>query len=339
MRIPHVVRLALVVALLSQVVSAAEAGDRRLVGAKVKLGRASSGKEQLTFQSKDPMFVFPAQTGPNDPTQNGLTVEILTSGPTVSLAVPPGIGKPGWALEESGGGLVSYRFNNSHAPNALGTLKDAHLRKSKQLQVKGTSIGSLPLAGGQGPLAIRITAGSDRSCALFGGAAVTRDTPGRFAGKNTIAASGDTCSAHSLGFATCGNGVVEPEEDCDGAAGVACPGLCTGSCTCPPPACGNGITEIGESCDGASDAACLGACQPNCRCLGTCGDGIVNAPGEECDGSDGGTIGCDGSLGVGCDAGCSCCSISGFFCGDFGCCTPGQACIPGPHFSGTCVGP
>ena len=338
MRVTHVVRLVLAAALLSAVVFEAEAGDRRLVGAKVKLRRASSGKEQLTFQSKDPTFVFPAQGDPNDPTQNGLTVEILTSSPTVSLGVPAGVGKPGWALKESGG-LVSYRFNNSHAPTALGTIKDAYLRQSKLLQVKGTSIGSVLLSGGQGPLAIRVTAGSDRSCALFAGAAVITDAPGKFAGKNTTAAIGDTCSAQSLGFATCGNGVVEPEETCDGTADAACPGLCTGTCTCPPPACGNGITELGESCDGGSDSACPGACQANCRCLGTCGDGIVNAPGEECDGSDGGTIGCDGSLGVACDAGCTCCSIGGFFCGEFGCCTPGQACIPGPHSSGTCVTP
>jgi hypothetical protein len=38
---------------------------------------------------------------------------------------------------------------------------------------------------------------------------------------------GDACDA-----ATCGDGVIEATEECDGPVGGACPGLCRGDCTC-----------------------------------------------------------------------------------------------------------
>ncbi len=57
-------------------------------------------------------------------------------------------------------------------------------------------------------------------------------------------------------IARCGNGIVEPGEDCDDAVLVA-EGLCDGNCKhlTPPPAvpvCGNGILEPGEECDDGS---------------------------------------------------------------------------------------
>lgn len=337
MRIPHVARLVTVAAILFGGLRDADALDHRLVGAKIELKRSPSGKEQLIFRSSKDSIVFPALAGGNEPSLNGLRVELFGSGASATFEVPAGLGKPGWAVKE--GRYDSFRFTNSHAPSALGMIRDAYFRETKTLRVKGAGVG-LPLLGGQGPVAIRITAGSDRNCALFGGATVTADVPDKFSGTGSIGVPGtDTCSAQSLGFATCGNDATEPDESCDGTDDDACPGLCSASCTCPPPVCGDGIVNGSEACDGAADAACPGECQPNCTCLGVCGDGIVNAPGEECDGADGGTIGCDGSLGVGCTAGCTCCSIGGAFCADFGCCAAGQTCIPGPHFSGTCVGP
>ncbi len=65
----------------------------------------------------------------------------------------------------------------------------------------------------------------------------------------------------------CGNNVKEVGEDCDGTDDAFCPGLCSGSCTCPAPSCGNDAVEVGEECDGTSAAACsTGLCNADCTC-------------------------------------------------------------------------
>ncbi len=151
--------------------------------------------------------------------------------------------------------------------------------------------------------------------------------------------------------ATCGNGKLDPGEQCDpgsGSAGGAfpggstggafpCPGgeVCTAQCTCsgstPPPTCGNGKLDPGEQCDPGGGSAggafpCPGGavCSPQCTCEGgtstttcststttttvmchnmtttttstttttqpsTCGNGRID-PGEQCDPSS--TSGC-----------------------------------------------
>jgi len=115
---------------------------------------------------------------------------------------------------------------------------------------------------------------------------------------------------------TCGNGIVDPDEDCDGfeLGGATCQslGFTSGSLACArtlcrydrsgcysiqPDDCGNGVLDSGEDCDGADlgDASCasLGyqggtlACDETCQlvfsgCLDGCGNGLVEA-GEECD--------------------------------------------------------
>ena len=74
---------------------------------------------------------------------------------------------------------------------------------------------------------------------------------------------------------TCGNGIVEYNEQCDFAA----PGSnCLNSCV--QKGCGNGVMEDGEDCDDGNTApgdGCSGACQKE-----TYGDGVVN-DGEQCD--------------------------------------------------------
>jgi len=66
---------------------------------------------------------------------------------------------------------------------------------------------------------------------------------------------------------SCGNGVREVGEDCDGADAPFCAGLCRPDCTCPVPVCGNDVRELGEECDGTSAGACAtGACSAGCMC-------------------------------------------------------------------------
>jgi len=134
----------------------------------------------------------------------------------------------------------------------------------------------------------------------------------------------------------CGNGAIDPDEDCDGdnlgyatceALGLGFDGgtlSCADDCkfdtsqctTARPPNCGNGSIDADEDCDGDNIgyATCelLGwtggtlSCDDNCefdesQCTGTppelCGNGSID-PGEDCDGDELGNATCE-SLGQG----------------------------------------
>jgi hypothetical protein len=94
----------------------------------------------------------------------------------------------------------------------------------------------------------------------------------------------------ALTTASCGDGVANGREECDGGDDAACPGACQAGCTCPR-TCGNGVVEGSEQCDGVADLACPGACAPpgafdECTCpttsSGQCGNGTLD-PGEACE--------------------------------------------------------
>jgi cysteine-rich repeat protein len=75
----------------------------------------------------------------------------------------------------------------------------------------------------------------------------------------------------------CGDGVVQPGEQCDDGNAVNEDG-CTSACTLPR--CGDGVLHAGEECDDGNDLD-YDACTNTCR-LPRCGDGILQA-GEACD--------------------------------------------------------
>jgi len=140
---------------------------------------------------------------------------------------------------------------------------------------------------------------ADKTCLDFG------FTHGRLA-------CDSSCHVDSSGCHTCGNGVREGDEDCDGADldGQTCKSAigfssgtlgCTSQCRWDPndcSTCGNAIIEAGEACDEfvASEHTCKTEvghesgklfCSPSCaidttQCF-TCGDGAIDGP-EKCDG-------------------------------------------------------
>ncbi len=114
------------------------------------------------------------------------------------------------------------------------------------------------------------------------------------------------------GAGTCGNGVLEGTEECDGnnLGGATCEGLgysggelaCGTDCVldkdlCEEGQCGNGLLDSGEECDGLNlggqtcaslgfvggTLSCGSGCELNLDECITCGNGVVD-PGEECDG-------------------------------------------------------
>jgi cysteine-rich repeat protein len=120
--------------------------------------------------------------------------------------------------------------------------------------------------------------------------------------------------------AVCGNGIVEPGEECDDGNTADCDG-CSNACTivegcgdgvvCGTEQCDDGNTTSCDGCsspctietgllcgDGITNAACgeecdppvPGRCDAQCHRIPYCGDGIVD-PGEQCD--DGNTVDCD----------------------------------------------
>jgi cysteine-rich repeat protein len=81
----------------------------------------------------------------------------------------------------------------------------------------------------------------------------------------------------------CGDGIKDPNEECDD-GNTNNNDECRNDCTLPY--CGDSIKDPGEECDppGPSTTCTSGTCLSNCLCAPTayCGNGVVD-PGEECD--------------------------------------------------------
>jgi cysteine-rich repeat protein len=106
---------------------------------------------------------------------------------------------------------------------------------------------------------------------------------------STITTTDGTCDdtltvSVSCANVTCGNGVPDPGEQCDGQPG--CPADCTVSC-------GDNIVEYTETCEPPNSNTCNAVCQPR---PALCGDNFLTPP-ELCD---------DGNLvnGDGCESTC-----------------------------------
>jgi len=97
---------------------------------------------------------------------------------------------------------------------------------------------------------------------------------------NTL--DGDGCD--SCCKLECGNGRVDPGEQCDAGAGNSDTLAACCRTNCRLPVCGDGVTDFGEECDnGKTNVFGPNTCRPDCT-LPKCGDGIVDhLYGEVCD--------------------------------------------------------
>ena len=91
----------------------------------------------------------------------------------------------------------------------------------------------------------------------------------------------------------CGNGVLDPGEQCDNGTvnNTGGYGKCNPNCTLGQ-RCGDGIKNGNEQCDnGAANSTTaygVGQCTKACQIAPYCGDGIVESSfGEQCDGTSG----------------------------------------------------
>ena len=109
----------------------------------------------------------------------------------------------------------------------------------------------------------------------------------------TSTTSEDTTSTTELGSTTggvCGDGVVDPGEECDDGPANADDAPCSSACVSA--FCGDGVVQpaLDEECDdgpaNADNAACTEACE-----AAKCGDGLIWEGVEECDNEDDNKIG------------------------------------------------
>lgn len=144
-----------------------------------------------------------------------------------------------------------------------------------------------------------VTFGTTGTAALFESQVITLPGIAQGLGR-VVSTSGDlVCSALVLddsvtppasmsalaGFAGgCGDGIVQPSEQCDGATDAACPGACGSDCLCPA-VCGDGFVQSGEACDDGNVAGgdcCAADCQAGCDDGNPCTQDRCDVSGNAC---------------------------------------------------------
>jgi hypothetical protein len=108
---------------------------------------------------------------------------------------------------------------------------------------------------------------------------------------------GDTCGTDCRSLAVCGNNVVEPGEQCDPPDGVNCGTDCLFL-----PVCGNNRIERGEQCDPPNGSTC----DDNCQIIG---DVCVNGSGDCCTAHRSGGCDDEACCSAICDVDPTCCEV------------------------------
>ena len=324
-------------------VSGALAADQPISGKALRL-KAASGGALLSFASRDPAMPFPAFGSVDDPSagSSGIVVEVFSAGESAdTLAAGPGVGNPGWKL--GAGPVPSYRYRN-HVGSGVSPLKTVVLKQTRTLKVHGFA--GMTLAGSLGEVVIRVTNGTQRSCAYFASGSVRRDQAGVFLARGAPAPAWPDCSEETilgaLGF-DCATGISP-------ICGGSCPGtgLCVpdplgGPCHCafPTQSCGttapacNGECPTGEQCYEIDDF--LPGSVNACLCAPV-GDPPCGTTGTTCGGACPAGLECNLIPGSGIfESACACTEPSPGCGPGLGSCPPDTQCLPVSPFEFSCL--
>lgn len=232
-----------------------------------------------------------------------LVVDDLVSPPTSVASLEAGVQPSAGAAPST---IALPQFSNGHQATAAVYFPGAVKRSDVETDIFCTSLARGPIDVGvqilnpNGTVANNVSAGNGallgvapRGTVTFGttGSAALLETqvitiPGVAQGMARVVSNSRAllCSALVLdaalappsamtaltGFgAKCGDGIVQPGEQCDGSSAAACPGNCGAECLCPP-VCGDGFLHSSEACDDGNLAA-GDCCSPTCQL--ECDDG------------------------------------------------------------------
>src|SRR5262249_50999420 len=143
------------------------AADQLISGTRLNL-RASIQRETLAFRSRGP-FTLPTPGSGDDP-RNGATLEIFN--PNTSESFTFDLPGAHWSLNASG---TAYRYLDSILVEP-GKIRVAVL--GRVLRVSGRKTGITLDEAAQGALAVVLTTGTIRYCALFDDGSIRRDEQG-----------------------------------------------------------------------------------------------------------------------------------------------------------------
>jgi hypothetical protein len=253
--------------------------DRPVSGKRLVLDRSASGG-RLVFVSKDPALLFPQNGSVDDPNSGipgGAVVELLSPvEPIASLEAPRG---PGWRI--SGQTASAYVFKNPEAPDGVSVVRKILLKRGKVLRVVSADPG-LQLSASPDRIAIRVTMGSLRNCAVFTGDAVRENVAGKFvADAVPVPAIADCSDASLLGIPTTTTTSVSTTTTTSTTLPCDCFGTCEPEEECVRLGSGSGFRGCGcipigaTPCGSPGAPACGGECPTSRFCSAYVDDGTI----------------------------------------------------------------
>jgi hypothetical protein len=195
-----------------------------------------------------------------------------------------GLGLLGLAAYGCGGNSFSAATPGAETGGAVGTGGSATGSGGTTAGSGGqaTGDGGATAAGGGGHGNGSAGAGGTGAGGTGAGGSDGAETGGAGTGGNVIIDAGPPIDAR---VPRCGDGLVDPPEQCDLGEGhnTGVYGGCTATCKLAP-YCGDAVVNPSEQCDlgKANNTGAYGGCTPDCRVAPRCGDGVVNGP-EICD--------------------------------------------------------
>ncbi len=179
----------------------AMAVDYPVGGTQLMLSRPQQSTGALSLVLKDPSIPVPAIDGADDPSLTGLTLTLFARYSGERPTFFARAGRDIWKLRTTPK-ATTFAFRDKTAVPGSWDVFTADLRTGAGLKIR-TRGPRLTLSPPEGSIAVRIEYGSVRVCAVFDGAAVRQDKPGRFVARNADAAGLTDCDDATLSGITC----------------------------------------------------------------------------------------------------------------------------------------